>query len=114
MKVANESAKNTRHPMNLANLYPKMTKPPCREMNALASEKNPSTIVASSEKALEFSSGLVRGRKCDQIFLIGLDRIIKCNKRKKAEAAATYAGIMRVLYHTLKMEVLELCTTYSV
>jgi len=70
-------------------------------MKALASEKNPSTVVASSEKALGSSSVLLGGRKRDHIFLTGLDSNTKWSKREKAEAAATYAGIMRVLYHTL-------------
>jgi hypothetical protein len=59
-------------------------------------QKNPLTLVASSEKALG-SSVLVGGLKRDQIFLTAsLDSIIKCSKRKKADAAAAYAGIMSV------------------
>jgi hypothetical protein len=109
MKVTNDSAKSTRQPINLANLYVNIAKPPCREMDALALEKNPLTLVASSERALVSSSVLVGGRKRDQTFLTGLESIIKCSMRITAEAAATYAGIMSVLYHTLR-KVLERST----
>jgi hypothetical protein len=37
--------------------------------------------------------------------LTGLDNVIKCSKRRSADAAAKYAGIMSVLYHTLRIEV---------
>jgi len=103
MKAANDSAKKRRQPTNLANLKAKMTKPPCLEMNALASEKNPSTTGTSSKEELGSSSDL-GGRKREQMILTGLDSNIKCSSRKRAEATATYTGIMRVLYHILRTE----------